>query len=540
VQTRGARVLLGGMKKVAAAPVQPAFGLEEFLAKSRQFRLGRLPTEQSHPRTRTLAELARRDTAKAVEAFRAVDLAALRQLERYAPGIVRLRGAIRATLEEGARIFLCGCGATGRLALNLEYLWRAAHPSEEDADRVRAFMAGGDAALVRSLEGFEDHPEYGARHLRDMGFRKNDLLIAITEGGETPYVIGAAVEAARLARRKPWFLYCNPDDVLCEIAERSKRVIEDPRIEKLNLTVGPMALSGSTRLQATTVQMAACGWALLEDGETSPQAFVRKLRRAWTQLDAKKLGRLVRAEAAVYRKRGFVTYRPGVYPMTVLTDTTERSPTFSLAPFDNRSETAPRLSWCYLHLPGARDAQTAWRQTLTRAPRPLGWQNLRPFRLQMTAEWIDGFDFSDSGLRWREKRRLRRRSHVFAIERKAPRGRLARLSFRLGATAFEAEADGLSPLGETLLLKLILNTHSTLVMGLMGRYAANVMTWVKPSNFKLIDRAIRYIDALSRGKHDYEEIAAALFAETETLQLDESVVLKTVARLEDANGARSR
>jgi N-acetylmuramic acid 6-phosphate etherase len=50
-----------------------------------------------------------------------------------------------------------------------------------------------------------------------------------------------------------------------------------------------------------------------------------------------------------------------------------------------------------------------------------------------------------------------------------------------------------------MLLKIILNTHSTIVMARMGKVLSNFMTWVRPSNNKLIDRAIRYITYL----HDF-------------------------------------
>ncbi len=38
--------------------------------------------------------------------------------------------------------------------------------------------------------------------------------------------------------------------------------------------------------------------------------------------------------------------------------------------------------------------------------------------------------------------------------------------------------------------------HSTLVMGRLGRFEGNLMTWVYPSNGKLIDRAARYTEIL--------------------------------------------
>lgn len=75
-------------------------------------------------------------------------------------------------------------------------------------------MAGGDLALIKSVEDFEDHPEYAVEHMKDLKFGPNDLLIASTEGGETPWVIGATNYASEYSSRKPYFLYCNPDDKL--------------------------------------------------------------------------------------------------------------------------------------------------------------------------------------------------------------------------------------------------------------------------------------------------------------------------------------
>ena len=48
---------------------------------------------------------------------------------------------------------MCGCGATGRLALVLETLWRQETQEiyPDWYDRTIAFMAGGDAALIKSV-----------------------------------------------------------------------------------------------------------------------------------------------------------------------------------------------------------------------------------------------------------------------------------------------------------------------------------------------------------------------------------------------------
>ena len=82
----------------------------------------------------------------------------------------------------------------------------------------------------------------------------SDVVFAITEGGETSFVIGTAWQGLE-AGAKVYFVYNNPDDILCRHVQRSREVIQEPRIEKLNLTTGPMSITGSTRMQATTIQL---------------------------------------------------------------------------------------------------------------------------------------------------------------------------------------------------------------------------------------------------------------------------------------------
>ncbi len=81
----------------------------------------------------------------------------------------------------------------------------------------------------------------------------------------------------------------------------------------------------------------------------------------------------------------------------------------------------------------------------------------------------------------------------------------------------------------------MLNIHSTLVMGRLGRYENNLMTWVSPTNGKLVDRAIRYVRQLlaNAGRTDqgHETIVRQLFAEMERLEPGDSVVLSTYRSL---------
>ena len=501
-----------------------------FLEKAAEFHLGGLPTEQAHPKTKSLSQFAVSDPAKGLSVFNEVELDAYNTLRHYMKGIERLRDNIREVLDSGRRVYLCGCGATGRLSLAIETLWRAQVPQSSPMhDRVRSFMAGGDYALVRSIENFEDHPEYGARQLEDAGFEKGDLLLAITEGGETPFVIGACERAAQEpGGRKPWFLYCNPDEILIRTAERSRRVLENPSIEKLNLTVGPMAVTGSTRLQATSVQMFTAGSALFSAaGLTgSPSEELDSLTEALRKADLESLVPFIEEESRVYAKGEYCLHFSREHAISVFTDLTERSPTFSIPAVENFhfANDLTRPSWTYLEVPGARNAHEAWEAIVLRKPRAIEWEG---FSTRFGGQILDGFDFSEGVASRREKYLGGKKQHLFKIGRSKD-GKRLEFSFNGLFASFDRP---LSLLTEHLFLKLLLNASSTLVMGRMGRFEGNVMLWVKSSNNKLVDRSIRYIQQLLENDGaavpPYNQIAIELFDVVETIAPDEPAVLKT-------------
>ncbi|MFQ5701833.1 MAG: hypothetical protein ACE5HU_08325 [Acidobacteriota bacterium] len=501
-----------------------------FLRVAHLYRLGALPTEQPHPATRRLSRWALSDLPQAVSVLKTIDLHALGTLERYAQDIGRLADRIEATLTGGKRVFLCGCGATGRLSLSLEFLWRQAHGGSE---QVRSFMAGGDVALVEALEGFEDHPDYGARHLQEMGFVEGDLLIGCTEGGETPYVIGATEEAARLSSNPPCFLYCNADPVLVRHVERFRRVHDNRDIDKICLSVGPMALAGSTRMQASTVLQLAVGAALLHPGEPAGE-LIAGFRRRVEETDLSFLVDFIEKESDIYSTGHHVTYRVRDYGITVLTDTTERAPTFSLVAFDQLKERRSRYSLCYVSLEGAGSSADAWARLLNRAPRPLDWPDVDP---RTTSEYLQGFDFSLHAVERRRRQIPDKIHHEFVIRRSRDA-----IRWRLGDLHHDVRVGGLRDLFQHLLLKQMLNIHSTLVMGRLGRYENNLMTWVSPTNGKLVDRAARYVNRLLLGAGrtgtQYDDIVRRLFTEMDAIEPGESVVLRTYRSLLKQGQAR--
>ena len=240
---------------------------EHFIHNETQFHLGFLPTEQSNPLTKTLESDFQSSTEQGVRTLQRADRSVLAMVERifrsseYAELVQKGEQAIR----NGRRIIFSGCGATGRLSILLESMWRkhcAEHPeSASYADCVESIMTGGDYALVRSVEFFEDYQQFGRKQVAEAGMKAGDVLVAITEGGETSSVLGTVFEA--LDRGCAVFLlFNNPAELLAEHLERSRKAIQDPRVCVLDLSCGPMALAGSTRMQATTSEQLVAGAAL--------------------------------------------------------------------------------------------------------------------------------------------------------------------------------------------------------------------------------------------------------------------------------------
>ena len=493
----------------------------EFLNNAAYFHLGSLPTEASHHHTLELSRLANENLPQAIAQLKKVDLEALKKLESAQQQLAPLTTAIEETLKSGGRIFLCGCGATGRLSLSLEYLWRKINPGQSSS--VIGFMAGGDVALVHSIEGFEDFTEYGAEHLLSLGFSEKDLLISSTEGGETSFVIGATEKAATVAKRPPFFLYCNPREILISQVERSRRVLHNTQIHSICLEVGPMALSGSTRMQASTVLMLSIGMSLFEHKESALKNFIK----FYEQVRTEKIDPFVVLETEIYQQQNRIVYSAEDLAITVFTDTTERAPTFSLPPFGNRTQPSADQSIAYIMIPSASDVLESWNKLLARPPRVLDWPHRNP---KTALEYLKGFDFSAQTLEYRQETIPSAEHFVFSIEHL---GHAIRWNLQDLEASFPISDSG--DLFDHILLKLLLNMHSTLIMGRLGRYTSNFMTDVSPSNGKLIDRSTRYTLWLLAQNNihsfTYEQVVHELFRQLENLKSGESVVLKTFEAL---------
>jgi N-acetylmuramic acid 6-phosphate etherase len=562
---------------------------EAFLRDAVQFRLGALVTEASHPRSQDLSQVARQDAAAGLGLLFDVDRDVVAAYDRWSRSgqPEALRDDLLATLEGGGRVFFTGCGATGRLSIQLNAIWRAfwqerrergrlVPPPEAWERRAESVMAGGDYALIKSVEGFEDFAPFGRKQIADLGVARGDMVFAITEGGETSFVIGTAWQGLEAGARVA-FVYNNPDEVLRAHVERSRQVIDEPRIVKVNLTTGPMAITGSTRMQATSIELLAMATVLemtlrdvlsragaaepgLGSSASVPGELREGLRAVHARLEGEELrrdlARLVEAEEAVYRRGARTSYFADSLAVDVLTDTTERSPTFCTPSFRKWDDEEASESWAFLFTPAPTTGE-AWVRLLRREPQTIEWtdDDLRALLDEEAAErqgtilreigrrelmrfriGLDGLVHRPArdgdgttavvaerdlplveggGAFARELGRARAAGATTAVIAVGRRETLARL------TAAARESDSLAvglevPPTPFLLdplarvgVKMLLNALSTCTMVRLGRVLGNRMICLVPSNLKLVDRSTRYIRDLAGTS--YEDACHALF-----------------------------
>jgi len=401
--------------------IVPSAESVDYIHDKTQFQLHTLLTEQRHPKTWTLSEQIQKDYETGIRMLLSVDEDVVERLNVLAQEKDLFESTIQAiedALVRGHKIYVYGCGATGRLAKQMEStFWRPFWKSVKDRakiwlkikprlgedieDRLIGEMTGADRALISSLEGFEDLQLIGRLQLEDRNIQKGDVVICVTEGGETSSVIGTILAALEhwknekgykpeKSRRNLFFVYNNPDDRLRPF-DRSRQVLEEPGITKINLTTGPQSITGSTRMQATTIETFVIGHVL-------QTALDRTLRQILTKKEMSKLGfkkpidfqkkfkdfvlilkqlneavsdiaEFTKLEAETYQTGHFSTYFAQKGLITVFIDSTERSPTFRLYPLDTVKEQS-RKSWIQVWNP-AVNLQQGWQAFLGRPFRGL-------------------------------------------------------------------------------------------------------------------------------------------------------------------------
>jgi mannose/cellobiose epimerase-like protein (N-acyl-D-glucosamine 2-epimerase family)/N-acetylmuramic acid 6-phosphate (MurNAc-6-P) etherase len=558
-----------------------------FLKEEQQFRLGDLVTEQSHPVTRSLSTTIQEHTTAGVALLGQVEADLMPVAQKVIGGDSwrALVDTIIAAVRGGKRIRFSGCGSTGRLAAILEFMWRRSwseqsidtKEKQKIIDAVAGIITGGDRALIKSVESFEDYQIFGRQQLHDIGIEEGDVCIAISEGGETFSVIGTAWEALDVGAHV-FFVYSNPKDLLCQSIERSRKLIEDSRVVSLELTTGPMAITGSTRMQATSVALLVIGSAMDTAIRTIlasdyQQSVVPVLASEYVEMYQQLVDQLffgqtknamvttIEMEENAYRHGGNVTYFAGEYLLDVFSDTTERTPTFNIPPLRSNNDSDQPESWAF---PKHATLQTkdAWRSMLLREPRGLAWDEMTYHKMNAPERFSDnppplsnqfiyqygiGYEGAESRLQHPSSVMIGFSigEHDTAMVARGLENLVATFApqnpiVHIGGCSSYAGSIPLSlsipstkvHLFEHLLVKLFFNTVSTATMARLGRVQGNYMIQVDPTNKKLVDRGSRIIADLAN--ISYEEACIELHRTTalRPAQLkDRSKVAATIDRL---------
>ena len=231
----------------------------------------------------------------------------------------------------------------------------------------------------------------------------------------------------------------------------------------------------------------------------------------------------------------------------MLTDTTERSPTYCTPPFRKFDDTTATESWSFLFVP-SQDTPTAWERIIKRQPKCVEWteQEVRALvpedKVARTCEIVRKISTAELmrfkvGLDGLKHRPLGKGDSAVGIVSETEKASLLspdgfhrrqleaaqKAGAQIGVIyvgrkeSFKEVSDFLAkwhpqcvavlaPVPNTgfLLdgitragLKMLLNALSTCTMVRLGRVMGNYMIWVVPSNLKLIDRSTRYIQKLT-------------------------------------------
>ena len=175
--------------------------------------------------------------------FNRFDRQAAEAVEAALPDLIKGIEMFIACLENGGRIFYLGSGTSGKLA----YIDASECPPTfgiEDGIFIPV-ISGGLEALSGWREDTEDDAQLARKDLDELAFSKQDLLLAVSASGNTPYAL-AGIEYAIELGCKNIGLCCKKDSQIEKAADHC-----------IILDVGPEIIEGSTRLKAGTAQKIA-------------------------------------------------------------------------------------------------------------------------------------------------------------------------------------------------------------------------------------------------------------------------------------------
>ena len=177
-----------------------------------------------------LRDLDLRPTAELVQLINDEDRTVAGAVADAGESIAAAIDAIVERLESGGRLVYVGAGSSGRAA------------AADAAECGPTFSTDRIVAVTTEDEAAEDDAAAGANDLAALGVGEQDVVLAVSASGRTPYTLSAIERAAREGARTIG-LACVRDSELTRHVEFA-----------IEIEVGPEVITGSTRMKAGTAQ----------------------------------------------------------------------------------------------------------------------------------------------------------------------------------------------------------------------------------------------------------------------------------------------
>ena len=196
---------------------------------------GTLNTEQQNRASLNIDDLSINDILRTINRE---DKTIALAVEKALPEIEDTVRLTTTALKNGGRVFYIGAGTSGRLGV----LDASECPPTYSVpvDWFIGIVAGGDAALRRSIEGADEKPENAIKYLEPFDINERDVVIGISCSGAAAYVV-AALDHSRGKKAKTVYLITNPTPYSATSVDVT-----------ISVDTGPEIITGSTRMKAGT------------------------------------------------------------------------------------------------------------------------------------------------------------------------------------------------------------------------------------------------------------------------------------------------
>lgn len=194
-------------------------------------------TEERNEKTYHLDEMSALDI---VTEMNREDKKVAEAVQKCLPTIALAIECVADAFQHNGRLLYFGAGTSGRLGV----LDAAECPPTFGVKKsmVMGVIAGGNKALKDAVESAEDCIEAGIADLTKLKPTKYDVVMGISAGGNTPYVVGALKYAHKIGMRTIGYS-SNPQAQIKKLSDIF-----------INPIVGPEILTGSSRLKSGTAQ----------------------------------------------------------------------------------------------------------------------------------------------------------------------------------------------------------------------------------------------------------------------------------------------